>query len=1811
MGDSTVPAHTDSQDALPAGDLIDADGDDVVQPARGMPMPKTPSAAEVAAHNLTHLPYRSWCPHCVAARRPNSHHLSSKSESQRTDPLLVADYCYVRDSEDGEVATVLVARLYPSMAMLATLVDAKGIDVNAVSRLSRFIRDSGYSKIVYKSDQEKPLRALLEETFRAAMRQGELHNPQLTQMVPEASAVGESQSNGRAENAVQKFEDLLRTYKSALETHLESRIAVDHPVMRWLVEHVASTMNRHLCNSEGMTPYEAIHGQRFRGKAVEFGERVFYYVPRKLRAKLNLRWRLGVFIGNAQSTNEAYVAASNGDVIKTRSVVRVVLASRWDKDAILNIRGVPHKFRMSDAEQDDSKIEDSPDPHANLDGPEERADPQLKSRGSKDKSDITKDDAKKVDVRITANDIERFGYSDDCPRCKDLEVKGKSYRHHNDACKLRFYLEFKEVNHPKWRMVKHLFEEKDDKFSASKVDAEGAAKTPKADLSPNLFEGGQETPKQSNEPNSVTEDFMPPDEDEQVEKAINESIMDDIQEDVNLNEDDLADMFGDFGDSPMDGWQADNADGNMETALRMAGVSPVQAKSAASSMTSRDPPSTFVEVYGTSIFDHSLMSRRNLNVEGLHSFDLRSLKPDGHPWDFTKRTDRKLAREMIRESDPDWVIGAPPCTAFSIWNHGMNYKKMDQAEVQRRLREGRLHLNFVCSLYRRQMARGKFFLHEHPASALSWREHDIEALSRLPMVNVVTMHQCQYGLVTPSSEDPEKLVPAMKPTRWMTNSLVMAQQLQKKCDGSHKHQHLVGGRCKDASFYPIPLVKAILKGISLQRIVSTKASSFEEEQMKVHAMPMLHGSPTPQSDFGPPHKSTVPKMNGGKLPVVYEECNFKSRYLDEYTGEILPPPLIRDAIEDELNYFNSKVWEICSMEEMRKVPDYILVRSRWVLCNKGDADNPDVRARLVSCELNNGEKNDFFSASTPPLEGKRMLFSKYTSERHRKGKPLRLSFVDIRKAYFNALPERAIFMKVPKELGFPPGTVARQVRCVYGTRDAGKLWEDTYTQVLEGIGFQTGVSNPCVFFHPARNISIVVHGDDFTALATDDQLDWYEDQLKKSFEIKIRGRLGEGCTGAQEIRILNRIVAVDELGLRYEADPRHGDLLFSSLDLSTGSSAATPGVKPVDRDANAEKSDEPEVPSLMDYSDPDSVIAAIVLGKYDASLSDAQDSMAKGTTFHSSHKAPVGISSSESDTHWARPQPTSACPVVVRDTHGLGATSESDTHWACAQPTSACPAAVLDTHGLGASRNSNLSNHSYSLTSILKTPSDTSLNSQAQTSISPIDSWIVEGQNGVWIRSHPLTRRALISPSECAEGLSNPTDQESLSSLRFTCGRYRDGTRFSFMDSWRKDDVVNAHLRQPWKGITCFFNRDCECIDDQVNRISSLHDVQMKQIKRVDFNLERVETIEVQPYSETLPLHPHLIVATRVGWKRIPSRSDPFTGKSANVMKARHSELSRHFGSQEARRRRRRLIQQSSRSTPMVVDSDPSTSMQVDAPSSTRHPVFANRTKPEKNNKYQKRVGAKTAKKLELAENSAFELSPADATMYRALAARCNYLSQDRPDIAFSSKELCREFSVPNKMSFQKLKRLARYLCGMPRLVYRYPWQDMPDVLDVYVDTDFAGCQSTRRSTSGGIAMVGNCLLKHWSKTQTTISLSSGEAELHGIAYGAAQALGLQSLLLDLGWSLRIRIHSDATAAIGICRRKGIGKIRHLATTDLWIQDKVRSKTLELCKVLGSENPADVMTKYVPRQTMEQALSQMGLVALSGRPASAPAAMGA
>ena len=95
-------------------------------------------------------------------------------------------------------------------------------------------------------------------------------------------------------------------------------------------------------------------------------------------------------------------------------------------------------------------------------------------------------------------------------------------------------------------------------------------------------------------------------------------------------------------------------------------------------------------------------------------------------------------------------------------------------------------------------------------------------------------------------------------------------------------------------------------------------------------------------------------------------------------------------------------------------------------------------------------------------------------------------------------------------------------------------------------------------------------------------------------------------------------------------------------------------------------------------------------------------------------------------------------------------------------------------------------------------------------------------------------------------------------------------------------------------------------------------------------------------------------------------------------------------------------------------------------------------------------------------------LETEQASAFRAIAARCNYLAADRPDIMHAVKELCREKSTPNSRSMDRLKRVGRYLVAKPRQIWRYDWQAPVYTVDINTDANWCGCKVGRKSTSGG-----------------------------------------------------------------------------------------------------------------------------------------------
>ena len=222
---------------------------------------------------------------------------------------------------------------------------------------------------------------------------------------------------------------------------------------------------------------------------------------------------------------------------------------------------------------------------------------------------------------------------------------------------------------------------------------------------------------------------------------------------------------------------------------------------------------------------------------------------------------------------------------------------------------------------------------------------------------------------------------------------------------------------------------------------------------------------------------------------------------------------------------------------------------------------------------------------------------------------------------------------------------------------------------------------------------------------------------------------------------------------------------------------------------------------------------------------------------------------------------------------------------------------------------------------------------------------------------------------------------------------------------------------------------------------------------------------------------------------------------------------------------------------------------------------------------------------------------------YMSLSARANFLAQDRQDLLFPAKELMRQMSSPSANDELKLKRVARYLKGIPRMVMEYRWGKVPDEITIYVDGDFAACRRTRKSTSGGVAMWGTGVLKAWSKTQLVLALSTGESELAAVVRGAAEGIGLRSCLADFGVHVQVLIRSDATAAMGIVKREGLGRVRHLAVADLWVQQRYKRGDIQLHKWPGPANPADLMTKGLDGSAITRHCTFMDTRSWRGRPA--------
>ena len=233
-------------------------------------------------------------------------------------------------------------------------------------------------------------------------------------------------------------------------------------------------------------------------------------------------------------------------------------------------------------------------------------------------------------------------------------------------------------------------------------------------------------------------------------------------------------------------------------------------------------------------------------------------------------------------------------------------------------------------------------------------------------------------------------------------------------------------------------------------------------------------------------------------------------------------------------------------------------------------------------------------------------------------------------------------------------------------------------------------------------------------------------------------------------------------------------------------------------------------------------------------------------------------------------------------------------------------------------------------------------------------------------------------------------------------------------------------------------------------------------------------------------------------------------------------------------------------------------------------------------------------------KEAANELDAEDRARYRTMVPTAHYVAADRPDIQYTTGVLMRSLEAPTVLQQLQLHRLGVYLQTVPTLVWRFDFQKMPCEVYVEVDSDWAQCQRTRRSTGGGLVFWGGHCVDSYCAQQHSVALSSAEAELHEIVQGAARGLFLRHILETmLPQAPVVVVATDSSAAHGISHRLGSGRVRHLEAKELWIQEKVRDKQVRVVKISTSNNRADLMTKYLDAERHHFLLGRLPLTAVT------------
>lgn len=285
-------------------DVEDTEGDEG-QAGKRLAAVWRPTKDEVIEHNLTHIPCRNWCRHCVRGRVVNDPHPHT-THTENKIPVISIDYCWMsqgnvdseclEQKETGEVvpskwwksdesgAPILTMKDAKSKTIFADVVPQKGVNAYAIKRMIQNLDISGYSRFILKSGQEPAIIAL-----KNAVRD----NRHKLEIMLEKAAVAEHEMSGAVETAVRMLQGMVRTIKDGLEEEIGAVLERESCIALWMIRHDAANITRFQKGEDGR-----LKGKRYKTKVCELGESVHALRLASVGVnKWDSRWIDGVWLG--------------------------------------------------------------------------------------------------------------------------------------------------------------------------------------------------------------------------------------------------------------------------------------------------------------------------------------------------------------------------------------------------------------------------------------------------------------------------------------------------------------------------------------------------------------------------------------------------------------------------------------------------------------------------------------------------------------------------------------------------------------------------------------------------------------------------------------------------------------------------------------------------------------------------------------------------------------------------------------------------------------------------------------------------------------------------------------------------------------------------------------------------------------------------------------------------------------------------------------------------------------------------------------------------------------------------------------------------------------------------------------------------------------------------------------------------------------------------------------------------------------------------------------------------------------------------